>query len=438
MKKKAALLLALALALALTACGKRQEKPKPDGNTPETEESAPFAGGTGTEEDPYLIATASDLAAVAGDLSACYRLDADIDLSGVDWTPIGTYTHTGNKDADNGTVNPDLPDPDIPDEANAFTGIFDGGSHTISNLTVGAADGYCVGLFGCIANAHIYNLTLDSVTVDGERMAGAVAGYTYNSRLTAVSLTGTNTITGYNGEGRNAEMIGGMLGRGKDSLIDSCAARARIILMDGARNAGILCGDLETSSVINGYATGTLTAGTDCYGLGGISGSAFGSEEVINCTAENVRIVTGDNARMVGGLLGYAGGYEDETYGIPVTAVSRCTVNGVEIATGKDPAAVGRLVGGGFYLDEMASIGAPYDTATVFTVQDCTVTAVINGEETTGTAQGTEPETPPDADQDAGQPEQSEAEPDEAGPEGSQEAAQFEQPKPAQSAADQG
>ena len=384
MKKKAALLLALALALSLAGCGRRIENPKPDENTPETEETGTFAGGTGTEEDPYVIATASDLAAVANDLSACYRLDADIDLSGVEWTPIGTYTHTGNQeaDADNGTENPDLPDPDIPDEENAFTGVFDGGSHTISNLTVDGSDGYCVGLFGCIANAHIYNLTLDSVTADGERLVGAVAGYSYNSRLTAVSLTGTNTITGYNGEGRNAEMIGGMLGRGKDSLIDSCAARARIILMDGARNAGILCGDLETSSVINGYATGTLTAGTDCYGLGSISGSGFGSEEITNCTAENVRIVTGDNARMVGGLLGYAGGYEDETYGIPVTAVSRCTVNNVEIATGKNPAdSVSGLVGGGFYLDEMASIGTPYDTATTFTVQDCTVSATVNGED---------------------------------------------------------
>ncbi|MBP5719100.1 MAG: hypothetical protein J6X53_09035, partial [Abditibacteriota bacterium] len=161
-----------------------------------------------------------------------------------------------------------------------------------------------------------------------------------------------------------------------------------------------------------------------------ISGSGFGSEEITNCTVENVRIVAGDNARMVGGLFGYAGGYEDETYGVPVTAVSRCTVNGVEIATGKNPAAVGGLVGGGFYLDEMASIGAPYMAPSVYTVQDCTVTAVVNGEETTGMAQGTEPETPPDADQIAGQPEQSEAE-----PEGAREAAQSEQPMSAQSAA---
>ena len=368
MKKKLALLLALALALSLTACGKRQEKPKPEGSAPETEEAVPFAGGTGTEDNPYLISTAEGLSAIADDLSACYRLDADIDLSGVDWTPIGSFTHTGDAD------------PDRPDAANAFTGIFDGGSHTISNLTVDQPEGYAVGLFGCLRDAHIFNLTLDSATVDGSMMTGTVAGYAYNSRLTAVSLTGSNYITGHNTDARSAEMIGGILGRGKDSLVDSCAARANVTLPDTSRNAGILCGDMETSSVINGYATGTMKAGNDCYGLGAISGSGFGSEEVINCTAENVRITVGDNARMVGGLTGYAGGYEDETYGIPVTAVTRCTVTDVEISTGENAESVGGLVGGGFYLDELSSIGAPYDVPTVFTVEDCAVTATVNGE----------------------------------------------------------
>ena len=45
-------------------------------------------------------------------------------------------------------------------------------------------------------------------------------------------------------------------------------------------------------------------------------------------------------------------------------------------------------MGGGFYLDELSSVGAPYDTPTVFTVADCAVSATVNGEEAalTGTA----------------------------------------------------
>ena len=104
--------------------------------------------------------------------------------------------------------------------------------------------------------------------------------------------------------------------------------------------------------------------------------------------------MTGDNARMVGGLRGYAGRYADEVYGIPVTTVSRFRVNNVEIATGKNSAAsVSGLMGGGFYLDEMASIGAPYDAPTVFNIADCTVSTTVNGEEAAVTGEMQEQET---------------------------------------------
>ena len=92
---------------------------------------------------------------------------------------------------------------------------------------------------------------------------------------------------------------------------------------------------------------------------------------------------------MVGGLIGYAGGYENQSYNVAVTEITRCTATGVEIATGEDAESVGGLVGGGFYLEDMASIGAPYDAPTVFTVVDCSVSATVNGEEAPpiGTAQ---------------------------------------------------
>ena len=362
-KKTAALLLALimALGLFLSGCGGRaaQGESEAGSGSPEAESGGVFAGGSGTEDDPYVIATAADLNAVRSNLAACYRLDADIDLSGVEWTPVGVF-----HGADDG----------VPVEADAFTGIFDGGSHTISNLTVGQPEDSAVGLFGCVRGAHIYNLTVDTVTVDGRSMAGAVAGYAYNSRLTAVSLTGSNFITGHNGAGESAEKIGGMVGGAKNSLIDSCAARANIVLPDFAGEAGILCGGLEVTSVINGYATGTLTAGNECCGLGAVSGSGLGSEEFTNCTAENVRITVGDNVSLLGGLTGYAGGYEDESESLNVTAISRCVANNVEIVTSEGAEAVGAIIGGSFRSGEEQA-------ETVFTIADCTASVTINGGE---------------------------------------------------------
>ena len=61
----------------------------------------------------------------------------------------------------------------------------------------------------------------------------------------------------------------------------------------------------------------------------------------------------------------------------------------MEIATGEGAESVGGLMGGGFYLEDMAAIGAPYDAPTVFAIADCAVSATVNGEEAplTGTAQ---------------------------------------------------
>ena len=371
MKKAMICLLTLALTfgLCLSGCGRRAVQENPDAENgftenPEMENSGVFAGGTGTEDDPYVITTVSGLDAVRNDLTACYRLDADIDLSGVEWTPIGAFIPAGEENEER----------EIPVMENAFTGIFDGGSHTLSRLTVNQPETVAVGLFGCIRNAHIYNVSVASAGVDGNSMTGAVVGYAYNSRLTAVSLTGNNFVTGYNNESENIEKIGGMVGGAKNSLMDSCAARANVIVPENAGGVGILCGGLEVTSVINGYATGTLTAGSDCYALGGICGSSTGSEKIINCTAENIRIATGDNVHFVGGLSGYTGKYEDES-GAYVTVVSRCAVNNVEIVTGEEAAEISGMIGNGLHSTEE-------NVPDTFTVENCTMSGVtVNGEE---------------------------------------------------------
>ena len=127
-----------------------------------------FAGGYGTEKNPYLIATAEQLDAVRKDLDAHYKLIADIDLSKWgNWVPIGgtpafgAGTNKYNK-AQYG--------------AGAFKGSFDGNGHVISGMTIKVkevtpfmqekSNDRFYGLFGIIGGATIKNLGLVNYNID--------------------------------------------------------------------------------------------------------------------------------------------------------------------------------------------------------------------------------------------------------------------------------
>lgn len=109
--------------------------------------------GNGTESSPYLIKTSDELEYMSeaveflGDEygSAYFKLANDIDMQGKKLYPIGVGKISADK---------------VP--SSAFSGVFDGDGHTISNFTLAEADDY-VGLFGLVYNAEIKNLTLDKV-----------------------------------------------------------------------------------------------------------------------------------------------------------------------------------------------------------------------------------------------------------------------------------
>lgn len=118
-----------------------------------------FAGGTGTEDDPWLIATPGQLFLMAALVNEAqeqdthyardaYRLTADVDLAGRAWTPIGT-----------GIGNESLQAP----EKNLFRGRFNGDGHTVSGLFVHTAtEGQpaLAGLFGILYGARVESLTV--------------------------------------------------------------------------------------------------------------------------------------------------------------------------------------------------------------------------------------------------------------------------------------
>ena len=150
-------------------------------------------------------------------------------------------------------------------------------------------------------------IDLDLTQACGCVLGADVVGYAYCSTVTGVTLV-NGKVTAHAGEMSAEGMYGGIVGAGMGSMIENCAAQADIVIPDGTANAGIVGGGLEMTSVVGCRATGTVTAGNDCYGLGGVSGCGFAAEQFTDCTAENVTITAGDNCFWIGGVTGYAGG----------------------------------------------------------------------------------------------------------------------------------
>ena len=325
----------------------------------------------GAEESKVItITTVEELAGMADDLTADYVLDADIDLAGIAWTPIGTFKPSGET----------AEEQEIPASDAAFTGTFDGQGHTIRNLTITGEDGIAVGLFGCIANTEVGNFTLENASTEGTVMVADAVGYSFSSTVHDIQLV-KGKVTAYAGEMSAEGMYGGIVGAGMSSRIVDCSAEAEIVIPDGTANAGIVGGGLELTSLVNCTATGSVTAGANCYGLGGVSGCGFGAEEFTNCKASDVTISTGAGCFWIGSITGYAGGYEAEEYGTPITVFTDCSAENVSIvqACGEED-----LVGAGFYNEEVAqTLGAPFDQPTVYEIRN---SAAENADDDTAAA----------------------------------------------------
>ena len=325
----------------------------------------------GAEESKVItITTVEELAGMADDLTADYVLDADIDLAGIAWTPIGTFKPSGET----------AEEQEIPASDAAFTGAFDGQGHTIRNLTITGEDGIAVGLFGCIANTEVGNFTLENASTEGTVMVADAVGYSFSSTVHDIQLV-KGKVTAYAGEMSAEGMYGGIVGAGMSSRIVDCSAEAEIVIPDGTANAGIVGGGLELTSLVNCTASGSITAGANCYGLGGVSGCGFGAEEFTNCKASDVTISTGAGCFWIGSITGYAGGYEAEEYGTPITVFTDCSAENVSIvqACGEED-----LVGAGFYNEEVAqTLGAPFDQPTVYEIRN---SAAENADDDTAAA----------------------------------------------------
>lgn len=337
-----------------------QEATEPAGEG--TKEDVQFAGGSGTAEDPWQIATAEQLDRVRDDLKAHYILTEDIDLSGYEnWIPIGAFQSLSDAPED-----AEVPHPDY-----AFTGTFDGAGHTISNLKVSCEAPMGAGLFGCASGtesgaASIGHFTLKDVNVSGFYLVGGAVGLQFMScSVTDIHLVGENHLTGMQG-------IGGIVGTGFD-LISDCSVTADITVSgDDGACAGLIAGGTTMSSIKNCEVTGgNITAdGNATWGFGALCGAPWGAPEITDCKVSGTVItVSGENNRLVGGLVGFGGSYDPTA----PAQISGCTVEDVSIVVSETTDSVGGLIGAGKEMMEGS------DVMSSFVISGCSVSGTIEG-----------------------------------------------------------
>ena len=208
------------------------------------------------------------------DRSINCTLNADIDLTGKGWTPIGT------------------------DYDNAYTGTFDGGGHTIMGLTVTTNYQY-VGLFGRLGEAGtVKNVVMEGVNNHSLGYAGGVVGFSRGGTIENCSVSGSVSGT---------LCAGGVVGAQREASITGCSSSATV---KGTRYVGGVAGETNSSATMAAcYATGNVTielGHRDRVDVGGLVGFNAGRNGLLACYATGNVTSTGSSAGKVyiGGLLG--------------------------------------------------------------------------------------------------------------------------------------
>ena len=231
----------------------------------------------------YTVTSADGLMNVAelvngGKTDINITLDKNIDLTGKDWTPIGTSFD------------------------NSYTGTFDGGGHTITGLTVTTNDQYA-GLFGYLGNFGKFG-TVKNVVMDGIQItcnhrlgyAGGVAGY---SRGTIENCSVSGSVSG-------TVSVGGVVGAQRDGSITGCSSSATV---KGTLNVGGVAGQTIFGATLTAcYATGNVIIEIDRtqnISGGGLVGFNDGIS-LLSCYATGNVTSTGSSTGYVhiGGFLG--------------------------------------------------------------------------------------------------------------------------------------
>lgn len=219
-----------------------------------------FAGGNGTVESPFRIASVEQLKEVRGMMASHFLQTGELDLSGENWEPLGGQDH-------------------------AFIGVYDGGGHPLDQLTVDRSGQDMTGLFGHADGATLRHIHLTGADVTGRDEVGALAGRIRDTRLDFSradgQVTGENAVGGLVGDSETSDMtdtyavtdaqgddaVGGLMGRSSGDQLSTSFAAGHV--SGGGRTGGLvgvheagdpayLYWDTETSQQDDGVGEGSM------------------------------------------------------------------------------------------------------------------------------------------------------------------------------------
>ena len=271
-----------------------------------------FQSGEGTESNPYIIANAKQLACLAASINdgltygdgKYYKLNNDINLGNLKWTPIGYKNE-------------------------AFVGFFDGNGYSISNVFVQENGVNIAGLFGTVLdNSIIEDITITSGSYFAANYAGGIAGKLNNSQI--------KDCTNYANISTNREFSSGIVAAAEGTCtIENCVNYGQIATKNGGKFAAGIVGAADGQPTIKGCINnGDITG--DHQQNGGIVGY------IENATVEgcinngNVIAKMNSNNPSSGSFTAGIAGY------IQNSTISSCINNGDVTA---DNNAVGGIAG---------------------------------------------------------------------------------------------
>ena len=244
-----------------------------------------------TKDELLQFAEAVDKGEYKDKTDAVVSLDADLDLTGVAWTPIGSDF------AADGTLK------------NYFSGKFYGNGHTISNLdfseNYGKTEYPSFGFFSEVYGAEISGLTIQGkldVSNSGYVYFGTVAGVAADSKISDcvsdVSFTDTDKYI-------NGTVA--LCGYAINSTIEYCQNKGNFSITKDVSSfqMGGIVGLAQNSTVQYCANTGDMTSWTPC--TGGIVGQLFQNSKIINCYSTGKMVPLGNGTTDFGGIAGIVG-----------------------------------------------------------------------------------------------------------------------------------